>query len=51
MAQRLKCNEERKLRPWAIPIGLDFYLISPPLKQTLYLEIGVQFFAGFEYQV
>ncbi len=48
---KLKFNEESKVRPWVIPIGLDFYVISPPSKQTQYLNIGVQCGAGFEYQV
>jgi hypothetical protein len=34
-----------------IPIGLDFHVISPPSNQTQYVDIGVQFGAGFEYQV
>jgi len=34
-----------------IPIGLDFHVISPPSDQTQYVDIGVQFGAGFEYQV
>jgi hypothetical protein len=32
-------------------IGLAFHVISPPSNQTQYLDICVQFGAGFEYQV
>jgi len=34
-----------------IPIGLNFCVISPPSNQTQYLDIGVLFGTGFEYQV
>ena len=30
--QVLKFNEVRKVHPWVIPIGLDFYVISTPSK-------------------
>lgn len=36
VALKLKLNEESKIRPWVIPIGLDFHLISPPSNQTQY---------------
>ena len=51
VAPKLKFNEGSKICPWVIPIGLDCHVISPPSNQTLYLDIGVQFGAGFEYQV
>ena len=38
MAPKFKFNEESKVRPWVIPIGLDFHVISPPSKQTQYLN-------------
>ena len=41
--------EGSKFRPWVIPVGLDFHVISPPSNQSQYLDIGVQFGAGFEY--
>jgi len=44
-------QEESKVRPWVIPIGLDFRVISQPSNQTQYLDIGVMFGAGYEYQV
>ncbi len=51
VAPKLKFMEGSKFRPWIIPIGLDFHVISPPSNQTQYLDIGVQFGAGFEYEV
>jgi hypothetical protein len=48
---KLKFNEGNKSCPWVIPIGLDCHVISPHSNQTQYLDIGVQFGAGFEYQV
>lgn len=51
VAPKLKFMEGSVFRPWIIPVGLDFHVISPPSNQTQYLDIGVQFGAGFEYQV
>ena len=49
IAPKLKFMEGNKFRPWVIPVGLDFHVISPPSNQSQYLDIGVQFGAGFEY--
>ena len=49
IAPKLKFMEGSKFRPWVIPVGLDFHVISPPANATNYLDIGVQFGAGFEY--
>lgn len=51
VAPKLKFMEGSAFRPWIIPIGLDFHVISPPSNASNYLDIGVQFGAGFEYQV
>jgi len=51
VAPKLKFNEESKICPRVIPMGLDRHVISSPSTQTQYLENGVQFGAGFEYQV
>lgn len=51
VAPKLKFMEGSAFRPWIIPLGLDFHVISPPSNATNYLDIGVQFGAGFEYQV
>jgi hypothetical protein len=51
VAPKIKFMEGSAFRPWIIPIGLDFHVISPPSNQTQYLDLGVQFGGGFEYQV
>lgn len=47
---KLKFNEGGKLRPWIIPAGLDLNVISPPSDSTNYLDVGVQFGGGFDYE-
>jgi hypothetical protein len=49
IAPKLKFMEGSAFRPWIIPIGLDFHVISPPSNATTVLDIGVQFGAGAEY--
>lgn len=49
VSPKLKFMEGSAFRPWIIPIGLDIHVISPPSNQTQYLDVGVQFGAGFEY--
>jgi hypothetical protein len=51
VAPKLKFMEGSAFRPWIIPIGMDFHVISPPSNQTQYLDIGAQFGGGFEYRV
>jgi hypothetical protein len=51
VAPKLKFMEGSAFRPWIIPIGLDFHVISPPSNLASYLDVGVQFGAGFEYSV
>jgi len=48
---KLKFMEGSPLRPWIIPAGLDFHVISPPSDAATVLDIGVQFAAGVEYEV
>ena len=50
-APKLKFNEGGKLRPWIIPAGLDLNVISPPSDSTNYLDIGVQFAGGVDYEI
>ncbi|MCC6707923.1 MAG: hypothetical protein IT492_10195 [Gammaproteobacteria bacterium] len=50
-APKIKFMEGSKLRPWIIPAGLDLNVISPPSDSTNYLDIGVQFGAGVDYEV
>ena len=51
IAPKIKFMEGSRLRPWIIPIGLDFHVISPPSNATTVLDIGVQFGAGLEYRL
>ncbi|MDP3089842.1 MAG: hypothetical protein Q8N04_04150 [Nitrospira sp.] len=51
VAPKIKFMEGSMFRPWIIPIGLDFHVISPPSNKTQYLDMGLQFGAGFEVQV
>jgi hypothetical protein len=51
IAPKIKFLEGNRLRPWIIPIGLDFHVISPPSNATTVLDIGVQFGAGLEYRL
>jgi hypothetical protein len=51
ISPKLKFNQFGNLVPWIIPVGLDFHVISPPSNASNYLDIGVQFAAGVEYQV
>ncbi|MGD9600994.1 MAG: hypothetical protein AB7O21_05335 [Gammaproteobacteria bacterium] len=50
-APKLKFNAGGKLRPWIIPAGLDLNVISPPSDSTNYLDIGVQFAGGLDYEI
>ena len=51
VAPKIKFMEGSAFRPWVIPIGLDIHVMSPPSNQAQYLDLGVQFGGGFEYQV
>jgi len=51
VSPKIKFMEGSKLRPWIIPIGLDIMVISPPSNQTQYLDVGVEFGAGVEYDL
>ncbi|MGH8469314.1 MAG: coiled-coil domain-containing protein [Gammaproteobacteria bacterium] len=48
---KIKFMQGSKLRPWIIPAGLDFHVISPPSDAATYLDVGVQFAAGLEYEI
>jgi len=51
VAPKIKFLEGSAFRPWIIPIGLDIHVISPPSNRTQYLDMGVQFGAGADFQV
>ncbi len=50
-APKIKFMEGSKLRPWLIPVGLDFRVISPTSDTTSYLDVGGQVAGGAEYEI
>ena len=48
---KIKFLQGSKFRPWIIPVGLDFNVISPPSDAATYLDVGAQFGAGAEYGI
>ena len=48
---KLKFMEGSKLRPWIIPAGMDFVVISPPSDASNYLDIGIVSGAGIDYML
>ncbi len=52
-APKIKFNHfaEYKIRPWIIPAGLAIHVISPPSESVTYLDPGVMFAAGVEYNI
>jgi opacity protein-like surface antigen len=51
VAPKIMFMEGSRLRPWIIPVGLDFHVISPPSNDTTVLDIGVQFAVGAQYRI
>jgi hypothetical protein len=45
---KIKFLEGNIVRPWIIPAGLDFHVISPPSDAATVLDVGVQFAGGVE---
>lgn len=43
--------EGSRFRPWVIPVGLDFHVISPPSGDITVLDVGAQFAVGVQYRV
>ncbi len=48
---KIRFWEGSRLRPWIIPAGLDFRVISPPSDSSAYLDVGAQFAAGADYEL
>jgi opacity protein-like surface antigen len=40
-----------KFKPWIIPVGLSFLVNSPPSNTTTYLDYGLHFGAGAQYDI
>ena len=51
IAPKIMFMEGSRFRPWIIPVGLDFHVISPPSNDTTVLDIGAQFAAGAQYRI
>ena len=51
VAPKIMFREGSRFRPWIIPVGLDFHVISPPSNDTTVLDIGVQFAIGAQYRI
>ena len=51
IAPKIMFMEGSRFRPWIIPVGLDFHVISPPSNDTTVLDIGAQFAVGAQYRI
>jgi hypothetical protein len=51
VAPKIMFMEGSRFRPWIIPVGLDFHVISPPSNDSTYLDIGAQFAVGAQYRL
>ena len=51
VAPKIMFMEGSRFRPWIIPAGLDFHVISPPSNDTTVLDIGVQWAVGAQYRI
>jgi hypothetical protein len=51
VAPKIMFMEGSRFRPWIIPVGLDFHVISPPSNDTTVLDIGVQWAVGVQYRI
>ncbi|MCZ6804896.1 MAG: hypothetical protein O7D86_13470 [Proteobacteria bacterium] len=48
---KLKFMEGSNFRPWVIPAGMEFVVISPPSDAANYLDIGIVSGAGIDYML
>ncbi|MCP9456687.1 MAG: porin family protein [Nitrospira sp.] len=51
VAPKIRFMQSHRLSPWVIPGGLDILVFSPPSNGAQYLDVGVQFGAGVDYNV
>ncbi|MCP9453244.1 MAG: porin family protein [Nitrospira sp.] len=51
VAPKIRFMQSNRLSPWVIPGGLDIHVFSPPSNGAQYLDVGVQFGAGVDYNV
>jgi hypothetical protein len=50
-APKIKFLEGSKFRPWIIPAGLAIHVISPPSESVTYVNPGIMFAGGAEYNI
>jgi opacity protein-like surface antigen len=48
---KIKFRRGSSFRPWLIPAGMSFNILSPPSDSTTFLGPGIMFGAGFDYNV
>jgi hypothetical protein len=48
---KIKFMEGSDFRPWVIPAGFAFHVISPPSDGVTYSTVGVQFAVGADYKI
>ena len=51
VSPKIMFMEGSRFRPWVIPVGLDFHVISPPSDETTVLDVGAQIAVGAQYRV
>lgn len=51
ISPKIMFMEGSRFRPWIIPVGLDFHVISPPSDDTTVLDIGGQVAVGAQYRL
>ena len=51
VSPKIMFMEGSRFRPWIIPVGLGFHVISPPSDDTTVLDIGAQFAIGAQYRI
>lgn len=51
VSPKVKWDTLGRFRPWLIPVGLNFLVSSPPSNDTTYLDLGVNFGTGVDFEV
>lgn len=48
---KLKFDSLGRFRPFLVPVGVAFLVSSPPSNDSTYLDLGLNFAGGVEYQI
>ncbi len=51
VAPKLRFDNMGKFQPYLMPVGLAFLVVSPPSNDSTYLDLGLNFGAGFDYRL